>query len=333
MKEQGAIADQRVVPYRYYSAVAEKKIDWLWYPYIPIGKITLLQGDPGDGKSTFMLNLVACLTKGSRLPDGAEVGSVMNVIYQCAEDSISDTIKPRLIQAGADCKHIAFIEDETEILTLNDVRIEQSIQAIGAKLLILDPVQAFVPPDADMQNAIKMRGMMRKLAALAEKTACAIVLVGHMNKASGGKKLYRALGSIDIAAIARSILMISRDISDPTIRYMYPIKSNLAPEGVTIGFVMDKKAGFQWIGKCCLPDDDAYNGGDMVEPQSKKERAIELLEIMLSAEDVPSAEIIRRMSCYGIGERTVRSAYKELGAKAYRKDGIWLWRLNKTEGA
>lgn len=311
--------------YRLFSSVEQREVSWLWYPYIPYGKITLLQGDPGDGKSTFMLNLAACLTKGGRLPDGSALAKPENVIYQCAEDNSSDTIKPRLIQAGADCSRVAFIEDADMSLSITDSRIENAVRDFGARLLILDPIQAFISQDGDMQSASKMRSLMRKLSETAEKYHCAIVLIGHMTKATGGKNLYRGLGSIDIAAIARSVLMISRDKNNPEIRYMFPVKSSLAPEGKAIGFVLDPQLGFRWIGKCHLSSDETYT---LEKPnQSKKEKAIELLKIMLSAEDLSSTEIFERMSNLGISERTVRTAQKESGVQAYRKKQVWYWKL------
>lgn len=316
--------------FKFYSSVKESDVRWLWYPYIPLGKITLLQGDPGDGKSTFILNLAACLTRGDKLPDGSDIDGSMMVIYQCAEDSRSDTIKPRLMHAGADCNKIAFIEDDENSLTLEDSRLEQTIIATKASLVVLDPIQAFIPQDGDMQNASKMRTSLRKLAKLAERNNCAIVLVGHMNKSSSGKKLYRGLGSIDIAAIARSVLMISRDAKNPAIRYMFPVKSSLAPEGCAVGFTFDSGVGFQWIGKCYINIEEMDSQD--VSFISKKDRAKELLNIMLSAGELPSVEIFCRMEKLGISERTVREAQKELQIRAHRKKDAWYWVKENEQG-
>ena len=98
--------------YDYYSNVKSKPVDWLWYPYIPLGKLTIIQGDPGDGKSTFVLNLVALLTSGKPMPDGYICHCSPVAIYQCAEDGAADTIKPRLEQAGANCDRVAYIVDD-----------------------------------------------------------------------------------------------------------------------------------------------------------------------------------------------------------------------------
>ena len=239
--------------YDYYSSVIGREIRWLWYPYIPYGKITLLQGDPGEGKSTLALNITALLTCGKRMPDGFGNDIVQSVVYQCSEDNLADTVKPRLLAAGADCGKVAYIVDEEGSLTIDDDRIEETIRKTQAGLFILDPLQSYVSQDSDMQYAGKMRALLGKLSLVAARTECAILLIGHMNKNSSGKCIYRGLGSIDIAAIARSVLMVTRNTDDPDIRYMLQIKSSLAPEGDPIGFRFDRKHGFMWLGKCRNP--------------------------------------------------------------------------------
>ncbi len=320
-----------VQTYQLYSSVSQQEVEWLWYPYIAYGKITLLQGDPGDGKSTCMINIAAALSSGSLLPSGEKIEHPQAVIYQCAEDNASDTIKPRLVQAGADCDKVAFITDDAAELSLSDGRIEDTIQKLKARLLILDPVQAFIPQDADMQNAAKMRAVLRQLGIVAEKHHCAVVLIGHMTKSNSGKSLYRGLGSIDIAAVARSVLMISRDKKNPEIRYLSQIKNSLAPEGDSFAFVMHPEVGFQWLGKCLRAGDgdDYFTNVDSVRRKSKIEQAKEYLRLMLSVDDDASKDVIAKIKKMGIGERTVRSAVKEIGVYAYRKDNAWYWHMGK----
>ena len=195
----------------YYNAVSSKEVDWLWYPYIPYGKITILQGDPGEGKSTMMMQLAALITTGKAMPDGSGDKIPGNVIYQAAEDGIEDTIKPRLEAAGADCSRIAFLEqlDEEPIL-LNDTRLAQAIEGTQAKLLVIDPLQAYLRMDSEIQRTNSVRSVLTNLAKVAERTGCAVVLIGHMNKSNRTKGIYRGLGSIDIAAVARSILLVGK---------------------------------------------------------------------------------------------------------------------------
>lgn len=315
--------------YDFYSNVHAKPVEWLWYPYIPLGKLTVIQGDPGEGKSTFVLNIVAKLTTGQAMPDGYTASGRRIAIYQCAEDGVADTIKPRLQQAGADCERVAYIIDNDIALTLEDGRIETAIKATGASAFIIDPIQAFIPPDADMQSATKMRSVLRKLASIAERNRCAVILIGHMNKGSGAKTLYRGLGSIDIAAIARSVLMISRDESRPDMRYMYPIKSSLAPEGSAIAFSFKAQGGIEWHGRYDL------NTAELMESitvkTSKRERARAKLIQMLEHEDRLAKDVYAGLADIGVGSRTVEKVKKELQVATYRSGGSWYWSLSKSK--
>ena len=150
-----------------YSEVQSTDVRWLWYPFIAIGKITLLQGDPGDGKSTMMMNLIAELSTGGKTPDGCKIGAPQKVIYQCSEDGVSDTIKPRLERCGADCRKIAFINEEVyNGLTLDDERIRQAIIEFRPRLVVIDPIQAYLGSDSDLQIAGRARKLMRRLGTI-----------------------------------------------------------------------------------------------------------------------------------------------------------------------
>jgi RecA-family ATPase len=220
-------------------------VSWLWYPYIPYGKITLVQGDPGEGKTTFVLALAALLANGKPMPETEEAASPCTVIYQTAEDGLADTIKPRLVNIGADCSKIVVINESEHPLSFSDSRIEQAIVTTKARLLILDPLQTYLGAGVDMHRANEVRPIFKALAKVAEKTDCAVLIIGHMNKAMGQTKgLYRGLGSIDIAAAVRSILIVGRDKDNPHTRIMAHLKSSLAPEGVPIAEVYSRLAEY-----------------------------------------------------------------------------------------
>ena len=154
------------------------------------------QGDPGEGKTTLVLQIIARLTKGESIIN-EDANPPINVIYQTAEDGLADTIKPRLLAANADCSKVLVIDDKDTPLTMRDVRLEQAIIETNAKLVVLDPIQGFLGADVDMHRANEIRPVMKHIAELAEKYKCAIILIGHMNKCSMGKSAYRGLGSID----------------------------------------------------------------------------------------------------------------------------------------
>ena len=229
------------------SEIETEEISWLWFPFIPYGKLTIIQGDPGDGKTTMVLNLAAKLTKGETLDEGMDCGEPVNVIYQTAEDGLADTVKPRLESAGADCTRIMVIDESDKSLSMADERIEEALKTTNAKLLILDPIQAYLGGGMDMNRANEARDMTKRLGALAEKYKCAIVLIGHMNKAGGTKAAYRGIGSIDFYAVARSVLLVGRIEGEPDKRAMVQIKNNLAAFGHSKAFELSED-GFRWIG-------------------------------------------------------------------------------------
>lgn len=213
------------------SNIQMEKVRWLWYPYLSRGKITIIQGDPGEVKTTFVLALAALLTRGLSMPGDTESLPPMNIIYQTAEDGLADTVKPRLTALGADCSRVLVIDESERELTLSDRRIAQAIQETGAGLLVLDPIQAYLGEGADMHRANEIRPIFKRLGQLAEQTGCAIVLVGHMNKMQGAKSAYRGLGSIDFRAAARSVLLVGRSKDDPETRVVVHDKSSLLPLG------------------------------------------------------------------------------------------------------
>ena len=228
------------------SEVESQEVKWLWYPFIPYGKLTIIQGDPGDGKTTLVLNIAAKLSKGECLDSDMDVQEPVNVIYQTAEDGLADTVKPRLELAGADCEKILVIDESDKSLSMADERLEEALAKTGAKVLILDPIQAYLGGGMDMNRANEARDMTKKLGALAEKYQCAILLIGHMNKASGNKAAYRGMGSIDFFAVARSVLLVGRIEGEPNTRAVVQIKNNLAAFGHPKAFMLSE-TGFRWI--------------------------------------------------------------------------------------
>ena len=288
------------------DTVEVEQIEWLLYPFIPYGKVTIIQGDPGEGKTTMVLQIIAKLTKGEsilpadlkkdkRIDNDSESDMVeaeniennvstqhleapVNVIYQTAEDGLGDTIKPRLLAAGADCTKVMVIDDSEQPLTMADVRLEEAIVQTKARMVVLDPIQGFLGAEVDMHRANEIRPLMKRIAVLAEKYHCAIILIGHMNKNSNGKSSYRGLGSIDFQAAARSVLIVGRIKDEPEVRVVCHTKSSLAPEGKAIAFRLDKNNGFEWIGEYDISADELLNGeGKGQKTRKAKEFLLEIL--------------------------------------------------------
>ena len=299
-------------------------IEWLIYPFIPYGKITIIQGDPGEGKTTLVLQIIARLTKGEAIIN-EKAKQPINVIYQTAEDGLGDTIKPRLLSADADCSKVLVIDDKDTPLTMRDVRLEQAIVETKAKLVVLDPIQGFLGADVDMHRANKIRPVMKHIAELADKYKCAIILIGHMNKCSMGKSTYRGLGSIDFQAAARSVLIVGRIKDEPEIRVVCQTKSSLAPEAKSIAFRLSKENGFEWIGEYDVTADDLLSG---TAKGTKKQAAIDFLEEFVLNGAKPQTEIMKLAKEKGFSEKTVRNAKDELKIKSMRKNNQWYLSLN-----
>lgn len=166
------------------SDIETEKVKWLWYPFIPYGKITIIQGDPGEGKTSFVLAMIALLT-GKPLPEDKTAAEPIRVIYQSAEDGLADTIKPRLEASGTECSRILVIDESDKELTLCDERLEQAVHETGAKLIVPDPLQAYHRDNVGMHRANEVRPVFKRLCAIADRIDCAIILIGHMNKAQG----------------------------------------------------------------------------------------------------------------------------------------------------
>ena len=311
------------------SEIQSQEIEWLWFPFIPYGKLTIIQGDPGDGKTTLVLNLAAKLSKGEALDKDMDIKEPIIVIYQTAEDGLADTVKPRLELAGADCEQIIVIDESDKSLSMADERLEEAIQTTGAKLLILDPIQAYLGGGMDMNRANEARDMTKKLGALAEKYKCAIVLIGHMNKASGNKAAYRGMGSIDFFAVARSVLLVGRIEGEPNIRAVVQIKNNLAAFGHPKAFALSE-AGFRWLGDYDITADEILGG---IAPKANKlEQAKQLLrELAETSNAVQSNEIFDMAEEQGISKRTLESAKKELGIRAKKINNSWYWELDRIK--
>ena len=294
------------------SDVELTPVEWLWKPYLPFGKLSVLQGNPGEGKTYFAMHLAAACTNGKLLPN-MERMEPFNVIYQTAEDGLGDTVKPRLIEAGADLDRVLVIDDSDVQLTLSDERIEKAIMENNARLVIIDPIQAYLGADVDMNRANEVRPIFMRLGQVAQRTGCAILLIGHLNKAAGMQSLQRGLGSIDIAAAVRSVMFIGKLKHDPTMRILTHEKSSLAPPGASLAFSLGDEGGFRWVGEYDITADEMLSG---IEPQreTKTQQAKDLICALLAGgKQVLSEDIDKTALERGIPGRTVRDAKRELG--------------------
>ena len=259
------------------------------------------------------MNLAARISKGGRFGQENTTGVPLSVIYQTAEDGLADTVKPRLEEAKADCSRILVIDDREKSLTMDDDRLEKAINATGARLLILDPIQAYLGGGVDMNRANEARDMTKKLSQLAERTGCAVLLIGHMNKASGVKAAYRGIGSIDFFAVARSVLLVARVAEQDNIRVLAQIKSNLAEEGQPIAFER-RKDEFRYMGAYDITIDELLGGYCKT---NKIQQAKQLIKGLYGKNVlISSADMEQKAEAIGVSKRTLDMAKKELNIKS-----------------
>lgn len=313
------------------SEVDPEEIKWLWFPYIAFGKVTIIQGDPGDGKTMLVSDLIAKLSKGEPLYEQDEPNPITVSIYQTAEDGYADTIVPRLDKFGADRSMVKVIREDKKQLSFTDPRIEEGIVASGAKVLILDPMQAYIGADIDMHRANEVRPVMHHLSDVAQRTGCAIILIGHLNKTKGANAVYRGLGSVDIPGAARSVCVVRHPIKSNDETYFAHAKTNIGPYGKTL--VFEKSAdNWEYIGTCELTADQLLNmsdSGDESSPsgstRSKKAQVMQtLIELSLQRDEIPSRELVEICKAMDISVKTVKLARKDLGIPARQEKDGWV---------
>ena len=282
------------------SEIEPKEVKWLWYPYIPVGKVTLLQGDPGDGKSKLMLSIAALLSKGEPLP------------FTETEENL------------------IFIKEGEKSLSFGDNRIREAIEMYHAKLLILDPMSSYIGESCSMNNANETRAEFNHLIAVAKDTGCAIVIIAHMNKMRDTNPLYRTNGSIDIAGAARSILAITRTPNKevPAERYLVQVKSNLAPTGSAILFEVSEK-GVDFISEMEMTAEEAFQSlaPKIGRPNDKEVKAKAFLMEMLKDGEMLSSDCEEKLEAAGFRKSTIKKAKKNAGVISRKKGFLWYWSL------
>lgn len=243
---------------------------------------------------------------------------------------------PRLIDAGAKKEKVIVIDESESPLTLTDTRIEEAITKYNAKMLIIDPLQAYLGGNVDMHRANEIRPIMHNLSNVAERTGCAIVLIGHMNKdEKKSNALNKGLGSIDIVAAARSVLLLGRDPKNEYIRVVVPIKSSLAPEGKSVAFELTPDTGFKWLGESKLTSRDLLGISKKGKKETSKiEDAKAYILELLEEGDILVKEAKELLVVEGFSDITINRAKRELGIKTYSKGFSpkeYYWEKPKTD--
>lgn len=303
--------------------ITESSVKWLWYPYIPLGKITIIQGNSGIGKTMLALNIAAALSKGEALHGDTQPREPINIIYNTAEDGLGDTIKPRLRLAGADLARINTINERVNTLSMTDERLETSVSEIGARLLILDPIQAYLGAKIDMNKANEVRPIFAQLARIAEDNECAVLLIGHQGKNQMYTELQSLLGSTDQVAAARSVLTVVKHPNDKKLSLINHTKSSLSARGKSLSFYIDENGKIVWGDFV----DDISSGDDTDEKITKRDFAKDFLREVLACGSMSANEIYKAANEKQISEKTLQRFKKELGIISYSEGGMWFWKL------
>jgi len=306
-----------------WNTVQPKEITWLWQNRIPFGKITILVGDSGLGKTTIALDIAARLTTGRPMPLSNAEPITGNVLFQSQEDDLADTLLPRCMSAGADSNKIISIEAADLNIDDDCDIIEQHIQETGARLAIFDPLQSYMGKNADMCRITDIRRLLTNLGGIAARNNCAVLIIAHLNKAQGAKELHRVFGSVDITATARSVLRIGVSESDPETRILSHIKSSVSRPAAPIAFRIADDAPVLYLGE--------YDGDmefeEIPDDAGKRAAATEIIYSMLKESPKEGTAVYEACKEAGISPRTVERVKKELNIRSGRDENnkrMWL---------
>jgi hypothetical protein len=324
---------------RLLSEVHLEQVEWLWPRRIPRGKITVLDGDPDNGKSVLTTDLAARVTAGLELPDGTPAEAAGAVIVS-AEDGASDTIRPRFDAAGGDPTRACLLGDEEPFAIPDDIpRLERAVRQVGAALVVIDPIMAFLSGEVNSNRDQDVRRALTPLKQMAERTGAAVVLVRHLNKSRGGNPLYRGGGSIGIIGAARSGMVVGRHPGDEELRVRAGQKNNLSlpPESLAYGIETAENGAARIVYRGVS---EATAGQLLRAPADEEEKsalaeAKEFLLSELKGRPMWMKTVERNAREAGISPRTLKRAKQALGVKSEKEsDGSWTWSLpdKGTEG-
>ena len=326
--------------------VKREDVAWLWRDRIPLGKLTVLEGDPEVGKSYASLAIATATTLGTRLPGNTEQRAPAKVLILTAEDGLGDTVMPRAEDMGAELRRIDMLTAvrdekgrERQPSLIDDLdAIEKVLAGDGFDLVIIDPLNAYLGTTIDTHRDAALRSVLTPLAALAERFGVAIICIRHLTKGGRDKPIYRGQGSIAYAAAARVVLLVGKNPDDERERVVVCIKNNLAPHPPSVAFEIND-GQFRWRGETMVtaaallaPDQDD-------EQRSALDEAREFLTMTLADGPQPVANVQSDAKEAGISATTLKRAKAALGVRAQRhqegfggSEGHWEWLAPPQEG-
>lgn len=317
--------------------IEPETVAWLWFPFIPKRKLTIIEGDGGIGKSWLTCSIASAISRGVGLPasDPFEAGSVL---FLSAEDGLGDTLRPRLDAVGADVSRIYALAETLTLDAIGLIKLENAIMNHAPALVVIDPLFAFTGGKVDIHRANEARTITAPLAAIAERQGCAIVAIRHLNKSRGGGNSNNAgLGSIDFHAAARSVLLVGKDPDDESKRALCQTKNNLAAFGEPQGYTIEG-GQFFWTGTSDLTAGRILSFAGDTDERDAQAEAVEFLRAALRDGERPAKELFNEAKQLGLTTHSLRAAKKHLKIKSLKKGGEfggkgarWMWEMPDTQ--
>src|SRR5215208_1406771 len=315
--------------------VSAESVEWLWERRIPLGKITVLDGDPDNGKSVLTTDLAARVTTGRPMPYGfGKTFPQAGVVILSAEDGVGDTIRPRLDAAGGDPSKVVILGNDDPFGIPEDLpKLSRAIKRVGAKLVIVDPIMAFLGENINSNSDKDVRSALKPLKQLAERTGAAIVIVRHLNKSPGGNVLYRGGGSIGIIGAARSGLVVGPHPTDEGLRVLASQKHNLSTPPESLAYQVTSAPNNPDAAVIVYKGVTEMNAKDILKPQvEEQERSVmdeakDFLREILASGEKPAAEVKSEAESVGVAWGTLKRAKVALGVNPVKRGTVWYWSL------
>lgn len=311
------------------ATVLPERVEWLWRGRIPFGALTIIEGDPGTGKSTLTLDIAARLSNGTSMPITGEAHEPATALLLSAEDDPARTIQPRLRAAGADLELCELYVGEGDGLPEipRDVgKIGELVRLYSARLVLIDPLAAYLGDEINSHRNQHIRRALAPMATLAVETGAAIVLVRHLNKGSGGPAIYRGGGSIGIIGAARTAHVVAKHPDDDNRRVIACVKNNLARAPRAVSFDIDDRgetSAIRWGEETDISADSIVGSENVGSPGRRREEASEFARVALQDGPIASKEFEARAHEAGVSKATLRRACDDLGVGREKRGTAW----------
>lgn len=301
------------------NTIVPQEIKWLWHPYIPLGTVTAVFGQGGQGKTFLTCDIAARISRGAGLPDQAGAALPQKVLMLSAEDDYPTVLVPRLIKQGANLNNIAVPSFQFTLDTWGAKQVTELMREFAATIVFIDPIVYYAGGKMDMNKSNEVRAMMETLKSAADQSQSAVVIVGHVRKSEEGNDADRMMGSADWVNAARSGILVTK-ANDGT-KIMKHVKTNYGERGVSRGFDIDDR-GFIW-GETY--DDDALPSKSS---SGRKEQAVSFLISLLKDGPVPASEVQIRANDENISMVTLNRAKVGVAVSVFSKTSGWVWQLD-----